>query len=88
MTSPRKSSASVLMSIVAGSAAFLCAGIVFGWTATLALGVVAVASYAVKRWRAKTRKPTRDMFAMDHDVQERIRAIAAESQYSSAGIEF
>jgi hypothetical protein len=34
------------------------------------------------------RRSTRPVAEMDHEVHERIRAISAESRYSSAGIEF
>ena len=42
----------------------------------------------VLRRRRTRRRPTRAMADMDHDVHERIRAISAESRYSSAGYEF
>lgn len=60
------------------------------WTGVILLAVVAVSLsvYILRRKSRARRKPTRPMAEMDHEVHERIRAISAESRYSSAGIEF
>lgn len=60
------------------------------WTGVILLAVVAVSlSILILRRKSRVRrKPTRPMAEMDGAVQERIRAISAESRYTSAGIEF
>ena len=66
----------------------VCLGLVLGmWWLTVVAGS-ALTMGLIRARRQKHRRPTRAMSDMDHDVQERIRAIAAQSRYSSAGIEF
>ncbi|MEM6761128.1 MAG: hypothetical protein AAF601_16775 [Pseudomonadota bacterium] len=60
------------------------------WTGltVLAVGTVSFLVFILRRKTPARRKPTRSMADMDREVHERIRAISAESRYSSAGIEF
>lgn len=53
----------------------------------LNVGLIAINLRGLNRI-ATRRKPTRPVSEMDHEVHEKIRGIAAESRYSSAGIEF
>ncbi|QJF50090.1 hypothetical protein [Roseobacter ponti] len=76
------------MPMAFGIVAVLLAGAALLSLPVLAVGGGALAVIAIRRWRTARRRPTRNLSDMDHDVQERIRAIAAESRYSSAGIEF
>ena len=82
---------SKVMLILAMVANALLLWVAFQWS-SLGLVALGVALIVLTVWRFRkaptSRKPTRSMSEMDHEVHENIRKISAESRYSSAGIEF